>query len=301
MLLTLTILNGVHAGHAVSVAAGTPRTFGRAAQSDVALQDVYLSDVHFAVYCDDAGARVRDLQSHNGTFVNGVAVDDAALGHGDRITAGQTTFEAAFAARAGEAPAGVGAITGDLSPESILQGMQHAPHDLARWALHAEDGRFYAVVDCARDPELLTLVNRIDEEFCAFDETREPDDLGTTAPFLVALTPATEGLAEMFDETWGRGHAIFVVSPKPFIEVYQHLVAQTSWTAQGLADGRRFWDPAQLGVILGAADDAQRAAFFEGVTCVLAEGPEARVVHRYALDAAGALAVTVVPLVPPAV
>ena len=110
MILHLTILNGTHAGHSVQVAAGTPRTFGRASQSDVVLQDVYLSDVHFALYCDDQGARVRDLQSHNGTFLNNEPTTDAALSSGDRITAGQTLFEVALTASALEAPTAAGTV-----------------------------------------------------------------------------------------------------------------------------------------------------------------------------------------------
>jgi hypothetical protein len=214
MILNLTILNGTHAGHSVQVTAGTPRTFGRAAQSDVVLQDVYLSDVHFALYCDEQGARVRDLQSHNGTFVNNAPVADATLSTGDRISAGQTMFEVALTDHALEAPASAASTTGEITAEDLLRGMQSAPHDCARWALHSEEGNYFAVIDCAREPDLITLVNRIGEEFCAFDETREPDDLGETAPFLVSLTPATGGLADVFEETWGRGHAIFLVSPQ---------------------------------------------------------------------------------------
>lgn len=291
MILHLTILNGTHAGHAVQITAGTPRTFGRAAQSDVVLQDVYLSDVHFALYCDEQGARVRDLQSHNGTFVNNAPVVDATLAAGDRITAGQTVFEVALTAHALEAPAAAG-TTGELTAEDLIRGMQSAPHDCARWALHAEEGSYYAVVDCARDPDLVTLINRIDEEFCAFDETREPDDLGETAPFLVALTPATHGLADVFEETWGRGHAIYLVSPRPFIEVYQHLISLVTWDDQARLDSLRFWDPATLAEHLARLGPEESAAFFGPLTCILAETADPRVMTRYGRAADGAVTAT---------
>ena len=150
MILHLTILNGTHAGHSVQVTAGTPRTFGRAAQADVVLQDVYLSDVHFALYCDEQGARVRDLQSHNGTFVNNAPVTDATLAAGDRISAGQTVFEVAITAHGLEAPASALSTTGEITAEDLVRGMQSAPHDCARWALHSEEGNYFAVIDCAR-------------------------------------------------------------------------------------------------------------------------------------------------------
>lgn len=294
MILNLTILNGTHAGHSVQVTAGTPRTFGRAAQSDVVLQDVYLSDVHFALYCDEQGARVRDLQSHNGTFVNNAPVADATLSTGDRITAGQTMFEVALTDHALDAPASAASTTGEITAEDLLRGMQSAPHDCARWALHSEEGNYFAVIDCAREPDLITLVNRIGEEFCAFDETREPDDLGETAPFLVSLTPATEGLADVFEETWGRGHAIFLVSPQPFIEVYQHLISMVTWDEQARLSSARFWDPARLAEHLARLTPEESAAFFGPLTCILAESADPRVMTRYARSSDGV--VTAAPI-----
>ena len=59
MILTLTVLNGPHLGHSATIQAGAPRTFGRGVGSDIVVQDQYLSDVHFALYCDSGGARVR--------------------------------------------------------------------------------------------------------------------------------------------------------------------------------------------------------------------------------------------------
>lgn len=59
----MTILSGPHAGHSVQVPMGTPRTFGRSPQSDVALTDAYLSDVHFRGLlrgAGRAGARPRE-------------------------------------------------------------------------------------------------------------------------------------------------------------------------------------------------------------------------------------------------
>lgn len=292
MILHLTILNGTHAGHSVQITPGPPRTFGRAAQADVVLLDVYLSDVHFALYCDEQSARLRDLQSHNGTFVNNAAVTDAALASGDRITAGQTVFEVAITDHALEAPTSAASTTGEMTIDALMSGMQSAPHECARWALHSEEGNYYAVVDCARDPALIALINGIDEEFCAVDETREPDDLGETAPFLVSLTPATHGLADVFEETWGRGHAIFLVSPRPFIEVYQHLISLVTWDDHGKLNSERFWNPLKLAEHLSRLPSEESEGFFGPTTCILAESADARVMVRYARAADGAISAT---------
>ena len=174
--------------------------------------------------------------------------------------------------------------------------MQSAPHDCARWALHSAEGNYFAVIDCAREPELTTLVNRIGEEFCAFDETREPDDLGETAPFLVSLTPATGGLADVFEETWGRGHAIFLVSPQSFIEVYQHLISMVTWDEQARLSSLRYWDPARLAEHLARLTPEESAAFFGPLTCILAESADPRVMTRYARSSDGVVTATPIEL-----
>ena len=51
-----------------------------------------MSRVHFKVVTDSVGCYVEDLESSNGTFLNGEKVISERLKHGDRIRAGRTTF-----------------------------------------------------------------------------------------------------------------------------------------------------------------------------------------------------------------
>ena len=48
-----------------------------------------MAPVHFAVEFTANICRLRDLQSGSGTLVNGEAVGEAVLAHGDQITAAQ--------------------------------------------------------------------------------------------------------------------------------------------------------------------------------------------------------------------
>jgi len=41
---------------------------------------------------DDAGYSIRDLESRNGTFVNGAAVTESRLQHGDQVSVGDSVF-----------------------------------------------------------------------------------------------------------------------------------------------------------------------------------------------------------------
>lgn len=59
-------------------------------------QDAKMSGTHFEVYGDGKDFRIRDLQSTNGTFVDGLQVTESLLRHGDIIQAGDTTFRVAL-------------------------------------------------------------------------------------------------------------------------------------------------------------------------------------------------------------
>lgn len=88
---------GNETGRRVVIELGQSRSFGRGQKADVQLPyDTLLSGVHFAVDCTEAGAKIRDLGSRNGTKLNGAAVKEAALRNSDYITAGNTGFSVAL-------------------------------------------------------------------------------------------------------------------------------------------------------------------------------------------------------------
>ena len=65
---------------------------GRDPGNVVAISDPSLSRRHCALVRDDAGYSIRDLESRNGTFVNGVAVTESRLQHGDQVSVGDSVF-----------------------------------------------------------------------------------------------------------------------------------------------------------------------------------------------------------------
>lgn len=71
-------------------------TFGRAAGCTVSVpDDAYMSQVHARVYMDEGDVFVEDLDSTNGTFINGERVHGTRqLFHGDRLQVGHTVLEA---------------------------------------------------------------------------------------------------------------------------------------------------------------------------------------------------------------
>ncbi len=75
---------------------------GRGPGVDVSLDDAAMSREHAAVEFVDGGFRVRDLNSTNGTRVNGGEVTSADLKHGDRIEVGEHVLQLVLEARPAE-------------------------------------------------------------------------------------------------------------------------------------------------------------------------------------------------------
>lgn len=70
-----------------------PLRIGRTDKADhVFPDDKQMSSLHFAIELTEKGCRLLDLNSSNGTFLNGARVKEATLANGDEIRAGSTIF-----------------------------------------------------------------------------------------------------------------------------------------------------------------------------------------------------------------
>lgn len=94
MRVLLEVSSGADAGRKVRLAVGHELRIGRTEWADFSVPgDGQMSGVHFSLEFDDLACRVQDLNSSNGTFVNGQRIGAAtALNNGDEILAGQTRF-----------------------------------------------------------------------------------------------------------------------------------------------------------------------------------------------------------------
>ena len=100
---------------------------GRDPSNLLSISDPSLSRRHCALSRDSEGFKIRDLDSRNGTSVNGVAVKEARLGHGDQISVGDSVFLLLLNEDAEEpAPGGVEyddsltQATAQLRPQDVL-------------------------------------------------------------------------------------------------------------------------------------------------------------------------------------
>jgi pSer/pThr/pTyr-binding forkhead associated (FHA) protein len=91
MVIVLEVQAGPSLGKSIRVPEGQSLRVGRNPRSDVAfVRDAYMSGTHFSVECGDAACSINDLNSRNGTFVNGEKVEKTFLHDGDTVVAGST-------------------------------------------------------------------------------------------------------------------------------------------------------------------------------------------------------------------
>ncbi len=124
MAITLTVTAGPHLGQTFTFAEHDTFLVGRAPKAHLCLpNDRYFSRHHFMVEVNPPLCRLVDLNSHNGTLVNGSRVRQIDLADGDEIGAGTTILKVKFAdiPSSGETlslPPATPAI-----PDTVLQGM----------------------------------------------------------------------------------------------------------------------------------------------------------------------------------
>jgi DNA-binding NtrC family response regulator len=88
----ITVLKGPQIGH--SWESGTDRcSIGSHPSNDLVIQDPTVSRFHCEVQISENGARVRDLDSRNGTVIDGVQVNDGFVRNASSIRMGATSVQ----------------------------------------------------------------------------------------------------------------------------------------------------------------------------------------------------------------
>jgi predicted component of type VI protein secretion system len=143
MALSLEIVEGLDSGRRVELTG--PLRIGRGPDAGLQLGDPQVSRAHAEVVPDQGGAVVIDLDSSNGTFVNGQQLfSPARLDPGDHLLVGSTVFELRTAAQVAKRPSAaiavppalaVSARTPDYVPPEVFAGLGPAdqtPHPAAQ-------------------------------------------------------------------------------------------------------------------------------------------------------------------------
>ena len=93
MDLVLVVREGQHVGRVFTISSGEKKTIGRAPECDIRLPDQGVSRRHCTVENLGQRLQVTDLESANGSYLNGELVETGALGPGDQLAVGPTVLE----------------------------------------------------------------------------------------------------------------------------------------------------------------------------------------------------------------
>ena len=267
----LEIVSGPLTGQIIEVRAGSITRIGRTAKADCALtQDSFLSSIHFGVGSGETGFYVRDLESSNGTFLNGSKIGQAMLRDGDRIHAGQSIF----------------LVHIDRASIEALPGKPVAPETrrlLEILGTQAEP--LFAILDAARDKKVVELLGGCGEEFRSLYDGKSAGELALVAPYLVRLPPESPLLEKLVLNGWGKSWGVYVTCSRHFMDLRHHLrqflMAQTEG---GQALYFRFYDPRVLRVYLPTCTGQERHTFFGPVGSYLVEGELQNTLLSFAAD-----------------
>ena len=264
MRVVLEVVAGPFTGRRIELRPGQTSTVGRTGRAKYAIpHDALLSFVHFSLDWEGSDCRIRDLRSSSGTRVNGYQITEALLREGDEVTAGSTIFAVRYE-------------TEDRRPTPALSTVPlpsaETPEESLLAALRSTYQPLYAILDAARDPQVLRLLDAAVEEHQSLYEGAQGEVLREYAPYLVRLTDDSSLLETLVWESWGESWGVYLNCRLPFKEVRRHL---RHFLLVKDPDGQelyfRFYDPRVLRVFLPTCKRAQVTEFFGPITYYLAE------------------------------
>ena len=215
--------------------------FGSSKETDCQLQDETVSSNHFRIRVNERGCLLRDLNSRNGTFVDGRRVDRAQLDDGTEIRAGKTML---YVYRQQNVP--------DPKPNIDERGRKFVACLEAAAGFQADARQLATRLATAHPAFLLLAAGTLDRRtivelkcsgshpMAVFDWL--PDEQHQLSPWLLPLPRDTPGLAQKFEQLWNPDLCSVVFSEcQP-----DHVVHKLSQIARGQESANRPVDPDRL-------------------------------------------------------
>lgn len=184
--VVLEVQEGPDRGRKAVLRARQALRVGRTERSDFVLAgDQQLSSRHFLVECDDRACQIRDLESTNGTLLNGQPIGQARLRHGDEIYAGQTLLRVSIESLAAD----------DLAADvPVRSGLGAAALRKPILCLQRRCPSGLELIECdAADPPLHVVAQRIAASAACYVVV-DPRRAGLMSDDLVGAAPLVESL-----------------------------------------------------------------------------------------------------------
>lgn len=223
--------------------------------------DPPLAPAHFEVLWDGVVAHVRPL-GPNAITLDGLPALRGELAHRGWMTAARTTFRFIVEARTPPSPP---------RPPSAASTAA-----LAILAPHREAGTLYAIIDAARSPRALELLEESVDPYASLYDGERGRAFDDVAPYLVHLDRNSELLERLVHEGWGEAWGIYLESRAGFEPLRRHLRQFLMVDAEGEPNRLflRFYDPRVLRTFAEVITPEQRAELMAQIDMLLYETPE---------------------------
>jgi hypothetical protein len=278
MPMFLEVRSGPQTGRKIRLEAGRALRIGRSLNTDVAFSDdCHMSGVHFSIECVENRCCFADLNSSNGSWLNGERVSRTVLSIGDKLLAGETTFVVTFEPE--EAP--TAEIAPPLPPETL--------RDHLLTLLRNDFQPLFAILDAARDVRILALLlTHKQEQYQSLYEGQQGAELAQVAPYLVRLGKDSPLLEALAAEGWGKSWGVYLTSSAEFNEVRHHL---RRFLQVRLPSGEqvyfRFYDPRVMRVFLPTCTPEDTTQFFGPIENYLVEDENPELLLRFVSGSKG--------------
>jgi len=301
MVVILEAVSGPVAGRRVEVRAGTILRIGRTTKSDYPIgEDSYLSGLHFAVECDGAQCRVRDMGSSNGTFVNGSRVTEQVVREGDSLVAGGSTFTIHIDTMPPITGVGLPRVATSATPTMAIGTRvdrtvpEFPPVAASPWsgfsrpqsallnALYNPGDAVFAVLDAARDSRIPAFLDASGEKYAMVDP------VGRAQAYAVSIPREARLLDVLVKDGWGRGWGFYGTSQQGLDEILAHLGNFVNlYTQLGNSLTFRFWDPRVLRALTPLMSPPDAEAFFGPFTRLVVEAEKPEMALEFSVSPRG--------------
>lgn len=272
----LEVRSGFDAARSVVIDGGTPRTVGRGHGADERFpHDAAMSDLHAAFWVELGSCKVRDLGTPRGTLVNDRGVGEATLDDGDSVQIGGTRFVLRY--------------DRSVAPPAAVERPTFASRgEHAAWFLRQGDGALFAVLDAARDEQVLPFLYGAGVQYQSLYEGLRGEELALVAPYLVALPHDAAALDDLVADCWGASWGVFLRAGATFRDLRRHL---RRLLRAELDDGQRvlfrFYDPRVLRAYLPTCTGDEAAQMFGPIDRYVTEGRRGETALRFRATADG--------------
>jgi hypothetical protein len=144
------------------------------------------------------------------------------------------------------------------------------------------DSPAWAVLDAARDPDVLQLLSESGLDHCCLYAGNISKEIAEVAPYLARLDRKEPSALHLIEEAWGNSWGIFLRAECQLDRLRDHFRRFLKIpTEQGANVIFRFYDPRVLRLYLPSCTEAEKQTFFGPVTLFFLEGriPGAANIH----------------------